>query len=173
MEEPIMTRIPIESFRNTVHPLLLAALVIGLAALTGCPADLLPAGWEDAVPASELQIGDLGTTDPDDADVGTAIISGNVDRLEVRYIDSFPCSDELVAYQQIDGTDVDILVQPADLHPDAVTGSDCTFQVDVTVLDLDEGSYHVTVYRRDSDQVDPEMEAIAVAEGDAVLGFSE
>ncbi len=169
MEEMTMIR---TSIALTVRATMPAALALALAALTGCPVDL-PDGWEDATPADELDVEDLGTTDPEDPAVGTAIISGNVDRLEVRYVDSFPCSDDLVAYQQIEGTDVEILVQPADLHPDAVTGSDCTFQVDVTLVDLDEGTYHVGVYRRDSDQVDPAMEAVLVAEGDAVLGFAE
>ena len=158
---------------HTPRALILVAATAGLWLLTGCPGDLFPEGWEDATEVDEIDVTDLGTTDPEDPDVGTIAISGNLDRLEVQYIASFPCSDDLRAYQVVEGTEVDILVQPDDLHPDAVTGSDCTTQLQITLVDMDEGTYHVSVFRRDNDQVDPDMEAVLVAEGDAVLGFAE
>ncbi len=152
---------------------ILTAALASLWVLTGCPTDLFPEGWEEATEVDEMDVTDLGETDPEDPDVGTVAISGNLDRLEVQYIASFPCSDDLRAYQVVEGTDVDILVQPDDLHPDAVTGSDCTTQLQVTLVDLPEGTYQVAVYRRDNDQVDPDMEPVLVAEGEAILGFAE
>ena len=157
----------------TIRCLVPMVLLSATWTLVGCPGDQLPEGWEDAQAVDEIAATDRGATDPDDPDLGTVVIGGNVDRLEILYIDSFPCSDELEAHKRVEGADVDILVQPTDLHPDAVAGSDCTLQVDMVVLDLDEGTYHVTVYRRDNDHVDPDLEVVMVGEGDAVLGFAE
>lgn len=164
--------IPARRF-HTARSLVFAAALAGTWLLAGCPADLLPEGWEDATEVDEIDVTDLGTTDPEDPELDEVHISGNLDRLEVRYTASFPCSDDLRAYQVVEGTDVDILVQPDDLHPDAVTGSDCTTQLQITLVDLSEGTYHVSVFRRDNDQVDQDMETVLVAEGDAVLGFAE
>lgn len=149
-------------------------LLLGLgAAMAACGTPDLPEGWQDAAAADEFVADEIGQTDYEDPEVGAVYISGNLDRLEVRYHASFPCTEDLEGFQRIDGQDVDLLVQPTDLHPDAVAGSDCTFDVDLTVLGLDDGTYHVRVYRRDNELVDEDLEAVLVGEGDAVMGFAE
>ncbi len=158
------------TIRTLTIALFTALLTLGLVA---CQTAQLPEGWEDAVPADEFESEEIEATDPEDPDLDAVHISGNLDRLEASYRGSFPCTEQLEGFQQVDGTDVDLLVQPEDLHPDAVAGSDCTFDIDFVLTDLDEGTYHVRVYRRDSDQVDPDMEAVLVGEGDALLGFAE
>ena len=45
--------------------------------------------------------------------------------------------------------------------------------MDLVVVSLDEGTYHVSVFRRDNDQVDPAMEVVLVDEGDVLLGAEE
>lgn len=148
-------------------------LLIGLgAALCACGPEL-PDGWEEAAAADEFVAEELGAADYEDPDLGAVYISGNLDRLEARYHAAFPCTEDLEGFQRVDGDTVDLLVQPTDLHPDAVAGSDCTFDIDFTLVDLDEGTYHVRMYRRDNDQVDEDLEAVLVGEGDALLGFAE
>lgn len=143
------------------------------ATMVACGSPELPEGWEDAAPVDEFTADELGETDYGDPEMGTVYISGNVDRLEVRYHASFPCTEDLEGFQQVDGENVNLLVQPTDLHPDAVAGSDCTFDIDFTVVGLDEGTYHVRLYRRDNELVDEDLETELVGEGDAVLGFDE
>ncbi len=150
--------------------LLVFAPLVGLVA---CGTLELPDGWEDAEPASEFESIEQGEADYDDPELGTVHISGNVDRLEVSTLASFPCSDSVEGFQLVDGTQVDLLIQPTDLHPDAVTGSDCAMDIDFAILDLDEGTYRVSLYRRDNDQVDPDMALQLMGEGDAILGFAE
>ena len=147
-------------------------LVSASATLVACGSDL-PDGWDDAVTVDEFAADEIGETDWDDPELDQVHISGNLDRLEAAYLGSFPCTTALEGFQRIDGTDIDLLVQPTDLHPDAVAGSDCTFDIDFTVVGLDEGTYHVAIHRRDSDAVDETMAAVLVGEGDAVLGFAE
>ncbi len=140
--------------------------------LVACGPDL-PGGWEDAVTVDEFAADEIGETDWEDPELDQVHISGNLDRLEAAYLGSFPCTTDLEGFQRIDGTDIDLLVQPTDLHPGEVAGSDCTFDIDFTVVGLDEGTYHVRVYRRDSDMVDDTLATILVGEADAVLGFAE
>jgi len=151
----------------------LASALLALMCWTGCGGADLPDGWEDAVEVDEFDVEEVGTTDWDDPDLGAVGILGNVDRLEVSYRAAFPCTQEVEAFQRVSGTDVDILVQPIDLHPEAVAGSDCTLEIDITVLGLDEDTYHVSLYRRDCAEVDEAMEAQLVGEGDAILGYAE
>ncbi len=159
---------------HTTHRFMPTILLIGLGAtMLACGSPELPEGWEDATAADEFVAEELGETDFGDPDMGAVYISGNLDRLEARYHASFPCTEELEGFQRVDGTNVDLLVQPTDLHPDAVAGSDCTFDIDFTLVDLDEGTYHVRLYRRDNDLVDEDLEAELVGEGDALLGFAE
>lgn len=156
------------------HRFFTTTLLIGLAAtMTACGTAELPEGWEDAAIADEFVADELGQTDYGDPELGAVYISGNLDRLEVRYHASFPCTEDLEGFQRVDGENVDLLVQPTDLHPDAVAGSDCTFDIDFTLVDLDEGTYHVRVYRRDNELVDEDLETELVGEGDALLGFAE
>ena len=160
----------IRTFLHSGISLFILTPALGLVA---CGSPDLPDGWEDALVADEFDSVEQGETDYDDPDMGAVYISGNVDRLEASYYASFPCTEDLEGFQRVDGTHVDLLVQPIDLHPDAVAGSDCTFDIDFVVVGLDEGTYHVRMYRRDNDQVDENLEAVLVGEGDAILGYSE
>lgn len=153
----------------------LGGLLTTLAMLcwVGCGGVELPEGWEDALEVDEFDAEEIGETDYDDPDLGAVGIMGNVDRLEVSYRASFPCTQQVEAFQMVSGNDVELLVQPVDLHPDAVAGSDCTQEIAITLTGLDDGTYHVLLHRRDCDQVDEAMEIQLVGEGDAILGYAE
>jgi len=157
---------------RTIH-FVVPGVLIAAVCWAGCGGADLPDGWEGAVAVDEFDAEEVGTTDWDDPDLGAVGILGNLDRLEVSYRAAFPCTQEVEAFQMVSGTDVELLVQPIDLHPGKVAGSDCTLEIDMTVLGLDDGTYHVSLYRRDCAEVDETMEPQLVGEGDAILGFAE
>ena len=159
--------------RNATRSPIALLIFAPLVGLVACGVLELPDGWEEAVPATDFESIEQGAADYDDPELGAVYISGNVDRLEVSHLASFPCTESLEGFQRVEGTQVDLLIQPMDLHPNAVAGSDCAVDIDFAILDLDEGTYHVSLYRRDNDQVDPDMELQLVGEGDSILGFAE
>ncbi|MBU1676175.1 hypothetical protein KKA85_10390 [bacterium] len=62
-----------------------------------------------------------------------------------------------------------MLVQPINLHPDAVAGSSCVMDMPLWIPDLEQGSDVVAVCRRESGGVDPGMTVQFVAQSEAYV----
>ena len=156
------------SFFTRLPALLLLALVTIAVGCRPWPPEM-PESWEDAESVDSFQVDDLGTTNFGNPALGTMTIAANPVRLEVVYVDSFPCGQEVEAFKLVGSERVDLLVQPLDLHPDVVSGSDCALDMEIVVTGLADGTWDVALYRRDSDAVDEEMLVRLVDYGEALI----
>ena len=160
--------------RSATIPTTSAVIGVLFLMVPGCLALVLPEGWEEAIQADSFRWEELGTVDSVEwAGFGTMQLFGNYDSIDVNYQDSFPCTEQLRAFVRVDGEQIDLLVQPVDLHPSAVAGSNCVMEMTVHAPDLEQGRYSIALYRRDNDVVDPDMAVRLVDEDRVYVSMEE
>jgi hypothetical protein len=78
-----------------------------------------------------------------------ATLVGGVSSVAVDYEEAhFRCEQDVEGYFRATGNKLDILVQPIDMHPAAVAGCDCGYNITFTVRPLSAGTLQTTLYRR-------------------------
>lgn len=113
----------------------------------------LPAGWEDAVPVRDLLqqpcAGDPygETNERIEVDFDRSV---HVDYREAH----FRCAQDVEGFARSEDDRLDLLVQPIDMHPTAVAGCDCLYDVSMDVP-ADTIPAEVRLYRRWDDWNDP------------------
>jgi hypothetical protein len=120
--------------------------------LSACGPDL-PPGWEDAERVDDLVQTDCAGSpyEPFDERVEVDFAA---DPLVVDYLEAhFRCAQPVEAFARSGAHALDLLVQPEDMHPDAVAGCDCLY--DITMRVEDGRAETVTVYRRWDDWNEP------------------
>jgi hypothetical protein len=108
----------------------------------------LPKGWEDAERVSHfLQLACPGAdSEPGDERMD---VRGAEREVLIEYYDApFRCAQELEAYSKESGSQLDVLVQPVDMHPENVTKCDCLYELHLLVETWQERRYAVDLYRR-------------------------
>jgi hypothetical protein len=156
------------SLFNRLPALLLLLLTVPAAGCRPEPPEM-PERWEDAEYVDSFQVDDLGATNFGGPHLGTMTMANSPAGLEVTYADSFPASQEIEALKLVGNGRVDLLVQPRDLHPDVISGSNSTLHMEILVTGLADGTWDVALYRRDSDAVDEEMEVRLVDYGEVLI----
>lgn len=131
-------------------------VAIGAAALAACIR--LPVDWRDAARTEAFEqsacTGDVAELSQRSGPRMTA--RAEKGRLLVDYLDAqFRCDQALAGYVKVRGEKVDVLVQPADMHPFTVAKCDCLYNVHLEVPGLAAGTYEVTLYRRWDDRHSP------------------
>lgn len=123
--------------------------------LTACLPDL-PAGWEGAEPVADLVQKECAGS-PYDTGIAPEVTADlAADPLTVQATAMhFRCAQDVEGFWKQDGATVDVLVQPIDMHPTAVAGCDCLYDLDVTVGSPDPQAAEVVVWRRWDDWNDP------------------
>lgn len=117
-----------------------------LLTLVGCGADL-PEGWEDAVPIADLVQHECAGNPYEDYDERVEVEF--IEPVEVAYREAhFRCEQDVEAFARIDGTVLGVLVQPVDLHPNAVPDCDCLYDVTMRVAEFEGVPSEVGLWRR-------------------------
>ena len=157
--------------RTTMTRLPALVLLVAITLAVGCRPEPpeIPESWEDAEYVDSFRVEELGPTNFGHPALGTMTIAANLVRLEVAYVDSFPCGQRIEAFKLVGNGQVDLLVQPRDLHPDVISGSNCIMDMKILVTGLADATWDVALYRRDSDAVDEEMEVRLVDYGEVVI----
>lgn len=107
----------------------------------------LPEGWEDARPVSALVQEDCGESPYDTGFREDATATVVTNAIEVVYDPvHFRCAQDVVGFTKAQGDLVEVLLQPADMHPAIVAGCDCGYRVEVRVPDG--GATRVRAWRR-------------------------
>jgi hypothetical protein len=126
-----------------------AALLL-LPALSCASGPDLPEGWEEAFRVDVIVQRD-NDTDDGEASLEHTVGEGGV---AVHYINArFRCVQEVEAFGKVPENagggvpDLEVLVQPVDLHPKQAVQADCLYDVDLDVR-LDPGLRKVRVWRR-------------------------
>jgi hypothetical protein len=115
----------------------------------GCGPDL-PEGWEDARPVDTLtQTECLGIDPYEEHDER---VEGDISSspLEVSLREGhFRCEQEVEGFYKVDGSEVDVLLQPVRMNPKSVAKCDCLYDIDITLsLEVDLAPEALTLYRR-------------------------
>jgi hypothetical protein len=117
-------------------------------AVGACSSTDLPDGWENAARVKNFvqQVCPGGATDFADE---RASFEGGTGSIGVDYHDArFRCAQNVEGFFKASGDDVDILVQPIDMHPDSVAGCDCGYNISFLVEPVSSGMRQTTLYRR-------------------------
>ncbi|HKU45166.1 MAG TPA: hypothetical protein VJR89_43700 [Polyangiales bacterium] len=123
-------------------------LVLGCAACASDAAGDLPAGWEAAERVEGLMQAPCGGSALRDDLPETLGVSAGEGAAAVRYDHAhFRCVQDVEAYVKRANRALDVLVQPIDMHPDAVAGCDCLYDISMSVP-APRGDYTLTLYRR-------------------------
>jgi hypothetical protein len=135
-----------------VRTLLLAALSVGLGACSSGtePASTkdLPSDWADALEVTDLVQVECATSDFEFADESASFQPGRAS-LAVTYDQAhFRCAQNVEGFYKVTGDALEILVQPIDMHPQAVAACDCVFGITFTVEPLASGVVEASLYRR-------------------------
>ncbi|MBN1337304.1 MAG: hypothetical protein JXB39_15200 [Deltaproteobacteria bacterium] len=117
-----------------------------LGLLVACAPDL-PAGWEDAEGIEDFTQDECGGSPYDTGWEST--VEANADNPGLRVVGDdlhFRCEQDVEGFYRVDGTAVDVLVQPVDMNPGLVAGCDCLYRVEASIPE--EPPATVTLYRR-------------------------
>lgn len=121
---------------------------IGVAMMiAGCGPEL-PTGWESAKTVDSLVQQECGGS-PYEGYTTTVESDLTGDPLEVSVASAhFRCAQDVEAFWQREGDLLEVLVQPVDMHPGAVAGCDCLYDLDIDVTSTDEPPTNLVVWRR-------------------------
>ena len=128
--------------------------------LCGCSTEAdsnkdLPSGWAGAERVADLvqvECSDGGF----DFSNETATFRPGDASVVVDYEEAhFRCEQTVEGFFKLDGSALDILVQPVDMHPSAVAGCDCAYGIQFTIKPLASGAVQTTLYRRWDDLNEP------------------
>lgn len=113
--------------------------------LFACSSDL-PAGWEDALPVDSFSQADCDGS-PYEAYESTVSADLSGDPLQVLASDvPFRCVQDVEGYYRTEGTTLQVLVQPIDMHPSEVAACDCLYDLTIGVEGVQADA--VDLYRR-------------------------
>ena len=85
-----------------------------------------------------------------------AVQPAGTGRLRVEYRNAhFRCEQKVTAYAKVNGSAVDVLVQPADMNPSSVAKCNCLYDIAFEVPGLAAGTYDVLLQRRWDDRNSP------------------
>lgn len=118
-----------------------------LVLLSACGPDL-PPGWEGADPIPDLVQRQCAGS-PYDGDYEERVeADGGAGKVDVALRETvFRCAQDVEGFALAGDGTLDVLVQPIDMHPSAVAGCDCLYDVEMT-LDADAGDVVVSAWRR-------------------------
>jgi hypothetical protein len=145
-------------------PWALSALVVG-----GCASDSadLPQGWESARHAKNL-VQEVCADSMDFSGEG-ATFTGGTGSIGVDYRQAhFRCEQDVEGYFMTADGSVDILVQPIDMHPAAVTRCDCGYNITFVVDPVPAGIMLTTLYRR-WDAINDPNDPVRIASAEVVV----
>lgn len=140
------------TYLNHFQSVLAVAFAAGLGAcssnMNSQLAEDLPTGWAGALQVSDLIQVECATGTMDFANESATFTTG-ASSLAVAYEEAhFRCEQDVEGFYKIANDALDILVQPIDMHPDAVAGCDCPYGITFTVKPLEAGTLQATLYRR-------------------------
>lgn len=126
------------------------AFVVG-----ACSSTDLPEGWGNAARVKNL-VQQVCPNGGIDFSSEHASFTGGTGNIGVDYQDAhFRCAQDVEGFFKAGGGAVDILVQPKDMHPGAVAGCDCGYNITFIVEPVAAGTMQTTLYRRWDDQNSP------------------
>jgi hypothetical protein len=140
----------IEVSRMRYQGLLLVVSMIGASVLGACSSDSakdMPEGWGNAARVKslvqELCPGSMMLTNE------RASFTGGSGDIDVAYQEAhFRCEQDVEGFFKATSNTVDILVQPIDMHPTAVAGCDCGYNITFVVEPVAAGTFQTSLYRR-------------------------
>ena len=149
-----------------LRPWALGAVALFVGACSADSADL-PQGWENARHAKNL-VQDACTNSMDFSDEG-AELTGGTGNIGVDYRRAhFRCEQDVEGFFKIADGSVDILVQPIDMHPGAVTLCDCGYDITFLVEPVAAGTIQATLYRR-WDAINDPNDPVPIAAAEVVV----
>jgi hypothetical protein len=112
-----------------------------------CSSDELPQGWGNATPVKNLvQAVCAGSMEFSNEH---ASFTGGSGSIGVDYQEAhFRCEQDVYGVFKVGNAAVEILVQPIDMHPEAVAGCDCGYNITFLVEPVPSGTMQTTLYRR-------------------------
>jgi hypothetical protein len=141
-------------------------------ALTACASDAtganLPGGWETAERVEELRQAPCGGSALADNTPETFEATAAESGIAVAYDHAhFRCVQDVEAFVRRANGELDLLVQPIDMSPQAVAGCDCLYDIAMQVP-APRGDYKLKLFRR-WDSLNQPNDPIAIGEADVSI----
>lgn len=132
------------------------ALLFVAVVVTACTR--VPPEWRDARRVAAVEqsacVGSLADLDQGRRERIEA--RGGAGSLHVDFLDAhFRCEQRVTALVRVHDANVELLVQPEEMHPLTVAKCDCLYDIRIDVSPLAPGTYDVTLQRRWDDRHSP------------------
>ena len=134
---------------STYLPFKVLGIFVGSICAGACSSDSadLPKGWDGASRVTQF-VQEVCAGSENFANERAAF-TGDVNAVSISYEEAhFRCEQDVEGYFKTTDDTLDILVQPIDMHPTAVAGCDCGYNITFTVTSLSAGTRQTTLYRR-------------------------
>ena len=116
---------------------------------TACLPDL-PSGWEDAKPIDELQQSECEGDPYEAEDNDESSLTGGIENeeLQLQYSKAtFRCDQAVEGFHMIEDGKLSILIQPQEMNPSMVAKCDCLYDIDISIIGLEDINT-IDVYKR-------------------------